>query len=142
MASYMLFFALLLSSPSVGFAAATGSNEDALGTAAVQKVIQMLSDMKAKCTTEKKDEEVAFAQFQEYCATEVPALKKSIATAAETIDLLDSEIAKLTSEVAVLADEISKLQSEVASFEAEKKAKTLQREKDHAAFIAESTDYG
>ena len=33
-------------------------------------------------------------------------------------------------------------QADVAGFEAEKKAKTLQREKDNKAFIAESTDYG
>jgi hypothetical protein len=142
MASYILFSALLLVCPLAGFSTVVGNAEDAQSVAAVQKVIQMLSDMAAKAKDEKKNEEVAYAAFQEYCATEIPALKKSIAKGGETIDLLDSEIAKLTEEAEVLGEEIAKLQSDVASFEAEKKAKTAQREKDHAAFIAESTDYG
>jgi hypothetical protein len=141
MAASILFFALLSSSLSVGSSTLAENTEDAQSVAAVQKVIQMLSDMAAKAKDEKKAEEVAFAEFETYCASEIPALKKNIAKGAETIELLDGEIAKLTSEAGVLGEEIAQLQSDVAGFEAEKKAKTIQREKDHKAFIEESTDY-
>merc|ERR1719310_1848515 len=69
-------------------------------------------------------------------------LAKNIAKAGEEIELLNSEITKLTTEAKVLGEEIAQLQEDVAGFEAEKKAKTEQRAKDHKAFVAESTDYG
>merc|ERR1719183_2942712 len=73
---------------------------------------------------------------------EIPATKKSITKAAETIDLLNAEITKLTTEAKVLEEEIGKLQNDVATFESEKKDATAQREKDNKAYIEESTDYG
>merc|ERR1719171_3379758 len=98
--------------------------------------------MAAKAKDEKNKEQVAFAEFETWCKMEIPQTKKSIAKAAESIELLTAEIAKLTTEAKVLGEEIAKLQSDVASFESEKKAATEQREKDHAAYVEESTDYG
>merc|ERR1719355_418615 len=69
-------------------------------------------------------------------------LKENIKKAGEEIELLTASISKLTTEAKILGEEIAKLQEDVAGFEAEKKAKTEQREKDHKAFVAESTDYG
>jgi len=125
---------LLLASPIAGFAAESN--------AAVQKVIQMLGDMSAKVKLDKNEEQVAFAEFETWCKMEIPATQKSIAKAAENIDLLNAEIAKLTTEAKVLGQEIGKLQSDVATFESEKKAATAQREKDNKAYEEESTDYG
>merc|ERR1719316_688481 len=69
-------------------------------------------------------------------------LKENIKKAGEEIELLKASIDKLTTEAKVLGEEIAQLQKDVAGFEAEKKAKTAQRAKDHKAFVAESTDYG
>merc|ERR1719203_1553357 len=102
----------------------------------------MLGDMSAKAKAEKNKEQVLFAEFEMWCKMEIPETKKSIAKAAETIELLDSEIGKLTVEAKVLGEEIAKLQEDVASFESEKKSATAQREKDNKAYIEESTDYG
>merc|ERR1719326_1838632 len=143
--SRALVFALLVVSPISGLAAKAASEsslESERSVAAVQKVIQMLQDMQAKAQEEKNKEEVAFAEFQTWCKMEIPQTKKSIAKAAETIDLLNAEIAKLTTEAKVLGEEIGKLQTDVANFESEKKAATAQREKDNKAYIEESTDYG
>merc|ERR1719446_430443 len=141
----ILSCALLLVCP-VGRSAAAASTESLLDSArsvaAVEKVIQMLSDMSAKGKAEKKQEEVAMAEFETWCKMEIPQTKKAIAKSAETIELLTAEITKLTTEAKVLGEEIAKLQNDVASFEAEKKAATAQREKDHAAYVEESTDYG
>merc|ERR1711865_430487 len=102
----------------------------------------MLGDMSAKVKLDKNEEQVAFAEFETWCKMEIPATQKSIAKAAENIDLLNAEIAKLTTEAKVLGQEIGKLQSDVATFESEKKAATAQREKDNKAYEEESTDYG
>jgi chromosome segregation ATPase len=144
MAIRALFATLLALSHSAELAAAASSQDgaDDAGVAGVQKVIQMLGDMSAKAKDEKKNEEVAFAEFQTWCKMQIPATKKSIAQGAEEIELLTADIDKLTNEAKVLGEEIAKLQSDVAGFEAEKKAKEIQREKDHKAFVEESTDYG
>merc|ERR1719482_1173550 len=136
--SRAIFVALLVVSPIAGLA----TEADTAGNVAVQKVIQMLGDMSAKCKEEKNQEQVAFAEFETWCKMEIPQTKKSIAKGAETIDLLNAEIAKLTTEAKVLGEEIGKLQNDVANAESEKKAATAQREKDNKAYIEESTDYG
>jgi len=137
MMSRALVLVLLVVSPTAGFAA-----ETEVSNAAIQKVIQMLGDMSAKAKEEKNQEQVSFAEFTTWCKMEIPQTQKSIANAAESIDLLNAEIAKLTSEARVLGEEIGKLQADVAQFSSEKSAATEQREKDSKAYVEESTDYG
>merc|ERR1740133_884541 len=132
-----LALVLLVVSPTAGFAA-----ETEVSNAAIQKVILMLGDMSAKAKEEKNQEQVSFAEFTTWCKMEIPQTQKSIANAAESIDLLNAEIAKLTAEAKVLGQEIGKLQTDVANFNSEKKAATAQREKDNKAYVEESTDYG
>jgi len=102
----------------------------------------MLQDMSAKAKEEKNKEQVAFAEFETWCKMEIPQTQKSIAKAAESIELLNAEIAKLSTEAKVLGEEITGLQNDVANFESEKKAADSQRKKDNAAYVEESTDYG
>jgi hypothetical protein len=142
--SRVLLAGLLLAGSVINIATAASSDsslDDTRSVAAVQKVINMLQDMAAKCKEEKNNEQIAYAEFETWCKMEIPQTKASIAKAAESIELLTAEIAKLTSEAKVLGEEIDKLQTDVASFESEKKAATAQRAKDHAAYIEESTDY-
>jgi outer membrane murein-binding lipoprotein Lpp len=108
---------------------------------AVAKIIQMLTDMSTKCKQEMMDEQVAFAEFQSFCAGGKPKLAKQIAKGGETIETLDAEIGKLGSDVSTLGEEIGVLQADVTKFEADKKAAEAQRVKDHASFVEESTDY-
>jgi len=136
MARCILFLAALILAPVACLSADTES------VAAVQKVIQMLQDMSAKAKEEKNKEQVAFAEFETWCKMEIPQTQKSIAKAAESIELLNAEIAKLSTEAKVLGEEITGLQNDVANFESEKKAADSQRKKDNAAYVEESTDYG
>jgi len=117
------------------------SAEQEVTVNAVQKIIGMLTDMSTKCKQEMKDEQVAFAEFEAFCANGKPQLKKKIAKSAETIETLNAEIGKLTSDVANLGEEIAALQADVTKFEADKKAHAAASKKDHKAFIDESTDY-
>jgi len=127
-----LLFAALL--------ACAGAVDDT-SVAAVQKVIQMLGDMNAKCKQEKSDEQIAFAEFGTWCQHEKVNLAESIKKGGESIEMLSASIQKLAVEAKVLGEEIAKLQSNVADYEADIKASTQQRAKDHAAFVAEEQDY-
>jgi len=117
------------------------SAEQEVTVNAVQKIIGMLTDMSTKCKQEMNDEQVAFAEFESFCANGKPALKKKIAKSGETIETLNAEIGKLTSDVANLGEEIAGLQADVTKFEADKKAHEAAGVKDHKSFIEESTDY-
>jgi len=115
--------------------------EGSKSNAAIQKVIQMLQDMVATAKKEKHEEEVKYAEFSTFCTSETASLKNEIAEAAEQIELLTSEIDKLTSDVSGLGKDIAKLSSDVSSMEADVKAQTAQRQKEHAAYEAESQEY-
>merc|ERR1719217_1284194 len=107
MRSFVIFSALL------GLAAAANNEEGFTpGQAGVQKVISMLTDMQAKAKEERKNEQIAYAEFETWCQMESAQLKNNIAQAAEEIDILTSQIDKLTTEAKVLGEEIAKLQSD------------------------------
>lgn len=108
---------------------------------AVAKIIAMLEDMSSKCKQEKKDEEVEFAKFKQFCVDGKPSLQKNIDKSAETIQTLSAEIDKLGAEVKTLGGEIGGLQADVINFDADKSESLAQREKDHAAFTSEEQDY-
>merc|ERR1719486_1672388 len=106
MKSAIIFAAVLLGAGAVAL-----NDQGSSSNAAVQKVIQMLGDMNAKCKQEKNDEQVAFAEFSTWCKMEQVQLKDSIKKGGESIELLTASISKLTTEAKVLGEEISKLQS-------------------------------
>jgi len=108
---------------------------------AVAKIVAMLNDMSTKAKSDKKEEEVEFAKFKQFCVDGKPSLKKKIAKSGETIESLGAEIGKLAADVKTLGGEIGALQGDITSFEGDKKESAAQREKDHAAFIEEEQDY-
>jgi uncharacterized coiled-coil DUF342 family protein len=107
---------------------------------AVQKVVQLLTDMVATGKQEKQEEAVAFADFQQFCTDKAASTKNEIAKGAETMELLTTEIQQLESQISQLAEEIDALQRTVASADADVKANKAQRETDHADYVEESTD--
>ena len=108
---------------------------------AVQKIIQMLTDMAGKAKIEKADEEVAFAKFTTWCAAESVNSKNEIHKNGEEIELLTASIAELTDNVKSLGQEISDLQASVSQHTADKKAQDVKRAKDHASFQEEQQDF-
>jgi len=109
--------------------------------AAVQKVIQMLTDMSATTKKEKQAEEVAYAQFSTWCSMESASLQEELSKNGAAVESLSAEVGKLSSDIFSLGEDVAALQQQVASHDADKKAETLQREKDHEAFVGESTDF-
>jgi hypothetical protein len=124
-----------------GAASSAANRQRALSVAGVQKVIQMLTDMQAKTKQEKNDEEVAFAKFSTWCSEEIASTKSDIAGNTEEISLLSTEIEKLKGDVVELASSIGGIQEKVAGFESDREAETKEREKEHTAYLAESSDY-
>lgn len=108
---------------------------------AIQKVIQMMNDMAAKAQKEKNDEQVAYAEFGQWCKMEQAKLGKGITKQTSQIAALGSSIGKLTDEAKKLGEEVGVLQGQIAKHQADMKGHKNTRAKEHAAYVAESTDY-
>merc|ERR1712008_102766 len=133
-------FGLLFVSASAS-SASVAVTQSARSVAGVQKVIAMLTDMSATAKKEKNDEEIAFGKFTVWCKQETASLANEIKENGETIESLETEIGKLVQDVAGLGDAIAELDDNVAKYNADVKSETVQREKDHAAFLEEEKDY-
>merc|ERR1719199_1855717 len=137
--------AFLAASPAAAGKAGSGTAEamrvKALSVAGVQKVIAMLTDMQAKAKQEKNDEQVKYANFDEWCTKEKANLANEISKNADTISLLATEIDKLDSDVKLLGEAIAKLEETIAANQADQKSNTAEREKAHAEFLLQQKDY-
>jgi len=125
----MRFFAILAT------ASAVSSNN------AVNKVIQLLQDMRATAKAEKQAEEVAYSKFQQFCTDTLAAKKEEISAEESAVESLTAAVAKSRSDAAELGDRFAALQADIAKYNDDKKSQENQREKDHADFLAEQKDY-
>jgi hypothetical protein len=80
----------------------------------VQKVLEMMDEMKAKCVKGKQDEVVTFTKFQAFCQDTAAEKLKAISDAKESIAQLSADIQTYDSNAKVLAEEISKLDASIA----------------------------
>jgi len=104
------------------------------GVTPVQKVIELMQGMLAKGKKEKHDEQVQFAAYKQFCDDTAVEKKRSIAQAAETIEVLKADIAKYTSVAARLTKEIAGHDADIAAWTGDEKAATKVRH-------IEKTDY-
>mmetsp|Transcript_47371 Transcript_47371/g.110417 ORF Transcript_47371/g.110417 Transcript_47371/m.110417 type:complete len:675 (-) Transcript_47371:40-2064(-) len=107
----------------------------------VQKVIEMLSSMKAKGETEKHEEQVQFAAYKQFCDDTSTEKTRAIAEATEEIEMLQAEIQKLTSDAARLASEIAEHDSDIGAWTGDIAAATNVRQLENADFKALHADY-
>jgi len=75
----------------------------------VQKVLQMMDEIKAKGIKEKQDEEVTFTKFAMWCQNTDKNKEEAIARGAGEIERLTSLIEKLNSDARVLGNQIQVL---------------------------------
>merc|ERR1719450_1456714 len=106
----------------------------------LQQVIAMMDDMLVKGKKDKHEEQVEFAAFQQWCDSTREETKKSIARAAEKIEMLTADIAKATADAEQLGEEIAELEAAVAQMESEVATATALREKELAEYTATHTD--
>merc|ERR1719270_323286 len=107
----------------------------------VQKVIELLEGMSVKGKKEKHDEQVQFAAYKQFCDDTTVEKQRAIKEAAETIEVLEADIAKYTADAARLTKEIAAHDADIAAWTGDKKAATKVRRIERADYEALHTDY-
>merc|ERR1719375_1112971 len=107
----------------------------------VQKVLQMMSDMKNKALKEKENEIQVFAKFTEFCEDTEVEKGRAINEGTEQVEKLSADIQKYTSNANVLSQEILKLDESITLAEKDKTDATRVRDGEKADFQKAHTDY-
>jgi len=100
----------------------------------VQKVLQMMNDMKAKGLKEKDGEIVAFKTTMQFCKDTIANKEKAVADAKDLIAKLSADIEQYNSDAKVLGKEIEKLDASADEATNEAAASTTE-------FEEQKTDY-
>jgi hypothetical protein len=101
----------------------------------------MLAAFEATGKQEKYDEQVAFAEFKQYCAFTMSMKGKLISSAADEIESLKAAILKAEADASRLSSEVSAIEADLAAWAAETKTATEMREKERGEFEATDSDY-
>jgi len=107
----------------------------------IQKVLQLMSDMIAKGTKEKQDEEVKFASFKEWCGNTKRIKAEEIEAGNAKMDELKASIDKSSVKIRKLTERIQELDEDVGRWESDQKSATDVRTKEEADYTATLTDY-
>jgi len=107
----------------------------------VQKVLELMKGMLEKGIAEKKDEEVKFSAYSQWCDNQDRIKKKEIAEANEKIEKLNAEIAKATADIDELTARIQELDEDIGRWKKDQGSATTIREKEKADFTATLQDY-
>jgi len=107
----------------------------------IQKVITMLTDMKAKGAAEKEAEATSFAEYQTFCKETAWDKTTSIKTATAAIEQLSADIDKGASDAAEAAKAISTLDADITAWKEDITVQTRERGEAKAVFDAVHQDY-
>merc|ERR1719498_1927490 len=107
----------------------------------IQKVITMLTDMKAKGAAEKEAEATSFAEYQTFCKETAWDKTTSIKTATAAIEQLSADIDKGASDAAEAAKAISTLDADITAWKEDIVVQTRERKEAKAVFDAVHADY-
>jgi len=107
----------------------------------VQKVLQMMDELKAKGVAEMQAEQETFATFSKWCHTTEIDKTKSISNAKLKIEQLSADIGKWTQDSAVLAEQIAELDGTIDKSEQEIADAKKARKADHELFQQKLADY-
>merc|ERR1719487_678807 len=102
----------------------------------IEKVIQMLSELQQKIIKEGEAAQKIYDEFAEWCEEESKNLQFEIKTGKAEADELTATIDKATSDIKALDEKIEELSAAIATDEADLKAATAIRDKEHADFLA------
>merc|ERR1719324_1589433 len=115
---------------------AASSTEASLKANPIEKVIEMMSDLQQKIIGEGKAAQQVYDEFAEWCEEESKSLGFSIKTGKADSEELNSVIEKADSDIGALDEKIGELTSTISTDEADLKAATAIREKEHGVFAA------
>jgi len=110
-------------------------------TTPISKVIQLMEDMVAKGTSEKKAEEVRFSAFTQWSDDQKRIKTDEINAATDRIAMLAAKIEKAAAKIASLTDRIEELDEDVSRWLKDTKSATEVRDQERADYKATSADY-
>jgi len=120
---------------------------DAVSYSPVEKVLQMMGDMKTKALKEKQNELVTFTKFKAFCENTESSKTSSIQEGKDLAEQLAADVQKSTSDAKVLAEEITKLSASVDQATADKasaiqtrQAELADYKKTHAEYVENIAD--
>jgi len=104
----------------------------------IEKVVDLLKDLKQQVKEEVQAEEVTYSKFSRWCSNSLKTLSKAITESKEKVETLESTVASKTKEIEVLTEGIKKLEEEIAEYEAAGAA--ADEERKAAAELYETAD--
>lgn len=122
----------------------TGSSSDAslesLSKNPIRKVVNLLEGMAKKVAEEGEQEKDLYEKFACYCKTGAADLEQSISGNNAKVPQVQSDIEQAESTVAQLKLDLTKHQADRSAANTAMTEATSLREKEHAAFLEESTE--
>jgi len=115
---------------------------DAAAVSPVQKVLQMMGEMKGKGEKMVDEEKKIYGTYSEWVDDQSTQLGFDIKTANSDIEKLLAFIAKADSDVDSLSASVTELEADINSLQTEKKDGAGLRAEQHAEYVKISTDYG
>jgi len=106
----------------------------------IVKVLQLVSDLQAKILKEGDGAQKSYEEFSEWCEERSKTLSHEIKTGKAEAEELKAAIAKEVSTTGSLETKVEKLAGELSTDEADLKAATEIREKEHESFLAEEKE--
>lgn len=107
----------------------------------IQKVIQLLEEMKTKGISEKQAEEHRYSAFNQWCQDKSRTVTDEINAGTEKINMLAAKIEKDNAHIARLTDRIEELEEDISRWARDQKSAADVRNKEAADYRATSQDY-
>jgi hypothetical protein len=101
----------------------------------VQKVIQLLGDLKAKVSAELAAEETMMAEFSQFCDDQANEKEDAITSAKRTINDLAATMEDASGTISSLQAEVAELGQQAAGTDRDLEAATAIRKKEHDDFL-------
>eukprot|EP00403_Amphidinium_massartii_P014650 CAMPEP_0178411228 /NCGR_PEP_ID=MMETSP0689_2-20121128/21386_1 /TAXON_ID=160604 /ORGANISM="Amphidinium massartii, Strain CS-259" /LENGTH=716 /DNA_ID=CAMNT_0020032427 /DNA_START=53 /DNA_END=2203 /DNA_ORIENTATION=+ len=106
----------------------------------VERVVNLLTELKERITTTETQEQQIYDKYACWCEKTTARKAKAIQDAEELLHVTGQAILKYKGKVATLMSEIQKLEEEIAANKKAQAEATALREKQNAAFMAESAE--
>merc|ERR1719281_1257580 len=110
------------------------ASSNAAAVTPVQKVLEMMAEMKAKGIKSMEEEQKVFKEYGEWVDDESWKLETSIKTA-------KAEIAELAAFIEESSNKIEELDAEIAALEGDMKKATAIRDTEKSEYLVVSADY-
>merc|ERR1719443_1795796 len=106
----------------------------------IEKVIEMMSELQQKIIGEGEEAQKVYDEFAEWCEEQSKELGFSIKTGKAEAEELNAVIDKANADISGFDEKIGELTSTISTDEADLKAATAIREKEHGIFVEEEAD--